>query len=122
MWRLENKERENDVDIVLITDSPDTKPVAKICKSSDESCTNSDGIKDEHCSGDLTKSFSGEKAESKDESNFKFILRSASVKGMRVKIKLRKGAKIKKAMKQFGKKSRISRWRRSRLGEIWICP
>ena len=55
------------------------------------------------------KVFSGEKVESKEEDKFTFTLSSSSVEGCRVKIRLRKGAKIKKAMKKFGKKFDISR-------------
>ena len=55
------------------------------------------------------KVFSGEKVESKEEDKLTFILSSASVEGVCIKIRLKKGAKIKKAMKKFGKKFNISR-------------
>jgi len=131
---LEVEESVMDADIVHTTDSPEPKQVpitalwpvflrsqlavaAKTCipgaGAEGESNTNLDGIKD-----DITTSLgsmlegnvlSGEKVESKEEDKLTFILSSASVEGVCIKIRLKKGAKIKKAMKKFGKKFNISR-------------
>ena len=75
----------------------------------EESNTNSDKTKDESASNLGSLSESGVFSVGKTESKFTFILSSSSVKGISVKIRLRKGAKIKKAMKKFGKKFDISR-------------
>ena len=129
---MDYNEREEDVEDVPIADSPETPTITTLwpvflrsqlgaaaetynssAASVNSSRTTFDGIIDERgiTSGCLPglEGLSEGKVKSTGGDKATFIMTSATVEGVRVKIGLKKGAKIKKAMKKFGNKFNISR-------------
>jgi len=126
-----NKGKE-DVEDVHTADSPETPTIATLwpvflpsqlgaaaetCNSSEASVNGSttkfDGLIEERDTTSVClpgcEGLSEGKVKSTDRDKVTFIMTSATVEGVRVKIGLKKGAKIKKAMKKYGKKFNISR-------------